>query len=49
MIQATITGKRQVEFFELPDPKAKGDWVLVKVHASALCQSTSPISKARKC
>ena len=37
MIQAAITGTRKVEFIEMPDPKAKGDWVLVKVYASALC------------
>lgn len=37
MIQATISGERQVEFVELPDPQPKGDWAVVKVHASALC------------
>ena len=37
MIKAAITGKRQVKFIEMPMPKATGDWVLVKVHASALC------------
>jgi threonine dehydrogenase-like Zn-dependent dehydrogenase len=36
-IQATISGERQVEFIELPLPEPKGDWALVKVHASALC------------
>lgn len=37
MIQATISGERQIEFVELPDPKPTADWALVKVHASALC------------
>jgi len=37
MIQATITGQRQVDFVELPTPRPKADWVLVKVHASAVC------------
>ena len=37
MIQAAITGERQVAFHELPDPQAKADWAVVKVHASALC------------
>jgi len=35
--QAVITGERQVELVEVPDPQPKEDWVLVKVHASALC------------
>lgn len=37
MLQTIISGKRQVAFLELPDPKPREDWVLVKVHASALC------------
>ena len=37
MIQAAITGERQVAFHELPDPQPKADWAVVKVHASALC------------
>ncbi len=37
MIQASITGERQVDFFEVPDPQPKADWTLVKVHASAMC------------
>ncbi len=37
MIQATISGERQVEFVELQDPIPKADWALVKIHASALC------------
>ncbi len=37
MIQAVISGERQVDFLELPDPEPKPGWALVKVHASALC------------
>ena len=37
MIQATIAGHRKVEFMNVPHPKPKADWALVKVHASALC------------
>ena len=37
MIQAAITGERQVAFHELPDPQPKADWAVVKIHASALC------------
>lgn len=37
MIQTAITGKRQIAFRELPDPRAVGDWAVVRVHASALC------------
>ena len=37
MKQAAISGKREVDFVELPDPQPKADWALVKVHASALC------------
>ena len=31
MIQAAITGERQVAFHELPDPQPKADWAVVKV------------------
>lgn len=37
MIQATISGEREVGFVELPDPEPQPGWALVKVHASALC------------
>jgi L-iditol 2-dehydrogenase len=37
MIQATISGKRRIEFVEMEDPRPKADWALVKVHASACC------------
>ena len=48
MIQATIAGQRQVEFVELPDPKPKADWALVKVHASALCTEYKAYLAGRK-
>lgn len=37
MKQAAISGKREIEFVEMHDPKPKADWALVKIHASALC------------
>ena len=37
MLQTVISGKRQIDFVELPDPQPKADWALVKVYASALC------------
>jgi threonine dehydrogenase-like Zn-dependent dehydrogenase len=37
MIQAVISGERQVDLVEVPGPQPKDNWVLVKVHASALC------------
>ena len=37
MIQTAITGERQVEFYEAPEPQPTADWAVVKIHASALC------------
>lgn len=37
MKKAVILGERQAGLVEVPDPQPRGDWVLVKVHASALC------------
>src|SRR5262245_1450001 len=37
MKKAVILGERQAGLIEVPDPQPKEDWVLVKVHASALC------------
>ena len=37
MIQAAITGEREVSFHEMPEPQASADWAVVKVQASALC------------
>lgn len=48
MIQATISGKRKVEFVELPDPVPIADWALVKVHASALCTEYKAYVAGRK-
>ncbi|MEM7129060.1 MAG: zinc-binding dehydrogenase [Chloroflexota bacterium] len=48
MIQATISGERQVEFVELLDPQPKADWALVKVHASALCTEYKAYMAGRK-
>jgi len=32
-----ISGKRRAELVELPDPKAKGPFVVVKIHAAPMC------------
>jgi len=37
MKKVVILGERQVGLVEVPVPQPKQDWVLVKVHASALC------------
>ena len=37
MKKAVITGERQVTLIDAQVPEPKEDWVLVKVHASALC------------
>ena len=37
MKQTVISGEREVSFAELPDPRPKADWALVKVRASAMC------------
>ncbi|HUU92767.1 MAG TPA: zinc-binding dehydrogenase [Phycisphaerae bacterium] len=37
MKQVTVTGPRQVEIVERPDPRAKGDYVVVKNIAAPMC------------
>ena len=37
MKKAVIMGKRQSELVEVPDPVAREDWVVVKVHAAPMC------------
>ncbi len=37
MLKAVITGERQAAVVEVPDPEAKEDWALVKVHAAPMC------------
>ena len=37
MDSVRITGPGQTEIVELPDPRAKGEFVVVKVHASPMC------------
>ena len=37
MKRVIVTGKKQANVAEGPDPKAKGDWVVVKVHVAPMC------------
>lgn len=37
MKKAVLLGERRAGLAEAPDPQPKGDWVMVKVHASAMC------------
>ncbi len=37
MKKVAITGKRQAELVEIPDPEPKGDFVVVKVMAAPMC------------
>jgi L-iditol 2-dehydrogenase len=37
MKRATIVGKQQAGIAEGPDPNAKDDWVVVKVHSAPMC------------
>ena len=48
MLQATISGQRQVEFVTLPDPQPTAGWALVKIHASALCTEYKAYLQGRK-
>ena len=37
MQKVTIIGKRQAKIVEVPDPQAKEEWVVVKVHTAPMC------------
>jgi threonine dehydrogenase-like Zn-dependent dehydrogenase len=37
MKKAVITGERQAEVVDAPDPRPKENWALVKVHAAPMC------------
>ena len=37
MKKAVIFGNHKAGIVNAPEPKAKEDWVMVKVHASAMC------------
>ena len=37
MKKVVITGERQAELVEVPDPQPKEDWAVVKVHATPMC------------
>src|SRR5258708_10532441 len=35
--QVIVTGKREASVIEVPTPKAKDDWVVVKIHSAPMC------------
>src|SRR5438067_5551328 len=37
MKKAVVLGSRKAELVEVPDPRPKEDWVVVKVHAAPMC------------
>ena len=37
MKAVAITGIRQAELIDLPEPQAKDNWVVVKVHTAPMC------------
>jgi len=37
MKRVVITGERRAELVEVPDPKPKEHWVVVKIHAAPVC------------
>ena len=37
MKKAVILGERQAALVDVPEPKAKEDWAVVKVHATPMC------------
>lgn len=37
MKKVTIDGEKRVKIVEVPDPRAKADWVVVKIHTAPMC------------
>lgn len=37
MLKAVISGERRAALADVPDPVARGDWALVKVHVAPMC------------
>jgi threonine dehydrogenase-like Zn-dependent dehydrogenase len=48
MKMVVILGERRAGLIEVPDPQPKDNWVLVKVHASALCTEYKAFLVGRK-
>ena len=48
MKKAVMFGDRRAGLVEVPDPQPKEDWVLVKVHASAMCTEYKGFLAGRK-
>ncbi|GAG49416.1 unnamed protein product, partial [marine sediment metagenome] len=48
MKRAAITGERRAELVEVPDPRAKEHWVVVKVHAAAMCTEYQAFAAGHK-
>jgi L-iditol 2-dehydrogenase len=48
MKKAIITGERQAAVVEVPDPKPKEDWALVKVHFAPMCTEYKAFVAGRK-
>jgi L-iditol 2-dehydrogenase len=48
MKMAVILGERRAGLIDVPDPQPKDNWVLVKVHASALCTEYKAFLVGRK-
>jgi L-iditol 2-dehydrogenase len=49
MIKATISGLRQAELVEVPQPRAKADWVVVKVHVAPMCTEYKAFCEGWQC
>jgi len=49
MKKVAITGVRQAEIVEAPDPQPKGEWVVVKVHAAPMCTEYKAFSEGWAC
>jgi len=48
MKKAVITGERQAKLVDVPDPRPKEDWALVKVHATPMCTEYKAFVAGRK-
>lgn len=48
MKKAVILGERQADLVDVPDPRAKEDWVVVKVHVTPMCTEYKAFLSGRK-